>query len=51
MDGAGIFLAVPSDRTRNSGHILELRNFHLDTKKNFFILKVTEHGAGCPERL
>jgi len=41
-DGAKLFSVVPSDGTRGSGHKLEDNNFHLNTRKNFFTLRVTE---------
>ena len=31
---------VPSDRTRGNGHKLKHGNLHLNTRKNFFTLKV-----------
>ena len=47
-DGAGILSGVPSDRARGSGHKLRHRQFPLNTRKNFFTPRVTEHRHRLP---
>jgi len=42
-DGARPFPVVPRYRTRGNGHKLKHKKFHLNTRKNFFALRVTEH--------
>jgi len=41
-DGARFFSVVPSDWTRGNEHKLKHRKFCLNTRKDFFILRVIE---------
>lgn len=42
-NGARFSPAVPSDRTRHSRHRLKHRKLHLNMRKSFLTLRVTEH--------
>jgi len=47
-DGATLFSVVPSDRTSSCGHKLKHRKFYLNTRKNFFTIRVKKHWNRLP---
>jgi len=50
-DGARRFPVVPSDRTRGNRHKLKQRKLQLNTRKNFFTLRVTEPWPRLPREV
>ena len=42
---------VPSNKTKDNGHKLKQRKFHLNMRKNFFPLRVTEPWNRLPREV
>ena len=42
---------VPNKRTRNNGHKVNYRKFHLTRRKHFFTVKMLKHSKRLPREV
>jgi len=50
-EGPKLFSVMPSNSRRGNGHKLKHRTFHLNMRKNFFTLRVTEPWNRLPREV